>query len=223
MCTKLNILITKILNEKTLAKIKAPNISIKMKSFIKIVPLYPNIENIKSDNIIMTSPNSLYSLASHDVLKNKNIYCVGKKTKKALEELNINVLKCSENAKDLSNILIGAIKDACFICSNIRLSTLPDILHKNNINIDEIQAYKTILTPHLVNQNIFNYIIFFSPSGVNSFFKFNCPNKNVKYIAIGNTTASQIRHYVKDYSNIVVSKNNSITNKLVYLNKKNCN
>ncbi len=81
-----------------------------------------------------------------------------------------------------------------FFCGDQRRDDLPDILRKNDIEVNEIGVYQTIATPHKIEKDYFG-ILFFSPSAVQSFFSKNKATSRTILFAIGNTTANEIRKY----------------------------
>lgn len=184
------------------------HIGISMSDFITIQynRLKPVIvkENIK--NIVITSQNAVESLLNSfdkSELDFTNIYCVGRRTKRLIEK-NIGKVSHVENsAEKLANYLVGELKtkEITFFSGNKRRDELPTILTENNITVNEIVCYKTILTPNKIGEK-FKGILFYSPTGIESFLKDNAPNIETVF-CIGETTANEAR---KHFKNIVVAK-----------------
>lgn len=166
-----------------------------------------NVENgiFTSQNAVKTIQNSALRQAQDDRIQ--NCYCVGEKTKKLLEENGINVIAFADYGKDLAKIIVEKYADRKFIffCGNRRRDEMPSILKKNKVSFEEIEVYKTFLTPKKFEQT-FDGILFFSPSGVESFCKEN-ELKNSTAFCIGTTTASEAK---KHTDKIVVSKKPTI-------------
>ena len=178
--------------------------SVKVSSddFIKISPNRIPLSVFKSElkNVIITSKNGVESLltnVSAQELQFKNIYCVGRRTKRLIEN-RIGKVKHQENtAKKLAEYLVEYMDglEATYLCSDLRLDDLPSILAENNIKVNEIEVYKTKLSSIEVDQNT-EGILFYSPSTVESYLLKNKADK-IAY-CIGETTATEARKHFKD-------------------------
>ena len=73
----------------------------------------------------------------------------------------------------------------------MRRDFLPDTLRLVNITLNEVEVYETILTPHKIDFTP-NGILFFSPSGVQSYLQEN-KIENENCFCIGNTTAEALK------------------------------
>jgi hydroxymethylbilane synthase len=143
------------------------------------------------ENVIITSQNAVEAILhsyTKEELKFKNIFCVGRRTKKLIESKIGKVTHVARNAEKLASYLIENIKSkkVTYFCSNIRLDFLPKELSKNGFEIQEIEAYQTISSPVKIDENT-DGVLFFSPSGVESFIKENATNTIA--FCIGETTA----------------------------------
>jgi len=152
-------------------------------------------------NVIITSKNAVEALSDSvdtSSLKFKNIYCVGRRTKKLIESRIGAVAHVSPNAKALAEHLVEYMEglEATYFCSNIRLDELPNILSENNIQVKEVVAYETKQAAIEVPDGV-KRVLFFSPSGVESFLSKNTADKKVAY-CIGETTANAAREYFED-------------------------
>jgi len=78
----------------------------------------------------------------------------------------------------------------------LRKETLPKSLKAAKINIKEIEVYETILTPQII-KNQLDGILFFSPSGVESYLQKNTI-KNEICFCIGKTTAETVEKHTKN-------------------------
>ncbi len=149
-------------------------------------------------NIIVTSKNAVKSiLKSSYNLKDKNVFCVGKKTKKALVENGFQVVASANYAEDLAQKIAAnfSTESFTFFSGNLRLNTLPEAFLKNNIEFNEVEVYKTKLKPHKINTAI-DVALFFSPSSVNSFLVNNA-TEDKSCICIGKTTAKALKNNAK--------------------------
>lgn len=155
----------------------------------------------KIDNVIITSQNAVESIVSSvpkEELQFKNIYCVGRRTKRLIEK-KIGKVKHSENyAKDLAAYLVDYIDgtEVTHFCSDIRLDELSSTLEKNHIKVNEVEAYKTILDSKKIDPNV-EGIMFYSPSTVESYMINNIAEGKIAY-CIGETTATEAEKYFED-------------------------
>lgn len=164
-------------------------------------------------NAIFTSQNAVRAVFRNNSQKIKtaspfySCFCVGEKTKALLEKNGQKVVKMSKNAKELGNFIAKYHQKESFLffSGNLRREELPNILKKENIDLFEIKSYKTELNPVIFGQN-FDKILFFSPSGVQSFILKNNVGNSMA-ICIGETTASEAR---KHFKNVIQSNTNSI-------------
>ncbi len=165
-----------------------------------------------NDNLIFTSQNAAQSVLLHpkfEELKSKKVFCVGIKTKALLEENGFNVEVYLDYASDLAEIitLIYAKQSYTFFSGNLRKETLPKALKAAKVNFNEIQVYETTLTPQKIKTPV-DAILFFSPSGVESYLKEN-KIKNEICFCIGETTAETLD---KTTRNIIVADQPSVDN-----------
>lgn len=154
----------------------------------------------KINNVIITSKNAVESILTNTSakdLKFENIYCVGRRTKRLIED-SIGKVKHTENsAQKLANYLVEYIDglEVTYFCSDLRLDDLPGILSKNHIIVNEVEAYQTKHTPVQIDDGI-QGIMFYSPSTVESYLLKNSADKIA--FCIGETTASVARNHFKD-------------------------
>lgn len=174
--------------------------------------LFESIDEI--ENIIVTSQNTVRILIASKA-QLKNVFCVGKKTAALLIENNFNVVKISKNASELANFIVEKHKNDSFMffCGDKRRKELPGVLTKNRINFTEEILYKTTLNSQKFEVK-FDAILFFSPSGVDSYIQENSLENSVAF-CIGNTTANEAKKYI---SNIVVSSQATIESTIDELN-----
>lgn len=161
-------------------------------------------ENI--ENAIFTSQNAVNAVMGYE-LGVRSCFCVGEKTKQLLKENGFTVIKMTEYASELADYLVKNHKEDAFhfFCGNIRSDEIPSHLKENNIAFEEIEVYKTRLNPKKFERQ-FDAVLFFSPSGVRSFFS----EKNTtigKAICIGKTTASEAKKYT---GNIVIANSTTV-------------
>jgi hydroxymethylbilane synthase len=151
-------------------------------------------------NVIITSKNGVEAILNNCPVEDLNfetIYCVGRRTKRLIEQ-KIGPVKHSEkNAKALANYLVDFIEgsEATYFCSDIRMDDLPTILGDSNIKVKEIEAYSTKLEAPKLEKSI-EGVMFYSPSTIQSFLQKNTPDC-IAY-CIGESTAKEAKKYFKD-------------------------
>ena len=156
-------------------------------------------------NVIITSQNAVDALLDNFIpmeLNFTNIYCVGKRTKRLIEKKIGTVAHIENSAEKLANYLVDTIdeKEVTFFCGNKRRDELPTILTENGIKVNEVECYQTQLTPRKLDAK-YNGILFYSPTGIESYLKENKTSDSVAF-CIGETTATVARKYFK---NVVIS------------------
>lgn len=209
MSNLVTILSTKVLSPSQRETLENNYFSVIEEDFIATKNQNFELTEINS-NLVFTSQNAAQSVLLHpkcQELKSKNIFCVGIKTKALLEENGFNVIVYVDYAADLAEIitLIYANESYTFFSGNLRKETLPKALKEAKIKFNEIQVYETSLTPKKVKVAV-EAILFFSPSGVESYLKKNTIKKELCF-CIGETTADALPKTVK---NIIIAAQPSI-------------
>lgn len=159
-----------------------------------------NIVRNEIQNVIITSQNAIEALLTNFSaieLQFKNIYCVGRRTKRMVEKRIGKVTHTEPNAKKLAEYLVEFIEgtEVTYFCSDLRLDDLPNILTENNITVNEVEAYQTKFDADKVEGNL-DGIMFYSPSTVESFLKQNKANGIA--FCIGETTAKVAKNYFEE-------------------------
>jgi uroporphyrinogen-III synthase len=160
-------------------------------------------------NVVFTSVNAVEATVEvipvHPLMPDWNIYCIGGATFTLIKKYwpYERVLYTAKNATELAQKMVAdQLERLVFFCGNKRLEELPALLHNQNIEVEELVLYETIETPQYVDQ-AYDGVLFFSPSGVSSFFSKNKPDPHAVLFAIGNTTANAIKQCSKN--DIIVS------------------
>jgi hydroxymethylbilane synthase len=174
----------------------------KSSDFIKISlnRIHPRFLKNEIQNVVITSKNAVESLTTNYSaieLQFKNIYCVGRRTKRLVENKIGKVAHTEKNAKKLAEYLVEFMDgtEVTYFCSDIRLDALPTILAENNIEVNEIEAYETKYDGHKVDESV-ESVMFYSPSTVESFVRSN--KGEVIAFCIGETTAKEAEKHFKD-------------------------
>ena len=152
------------------------------------------------EHVVITSKNTVEALMTNfsaSELQFKNIYCVGRRTKRLIENRIGKVTHIEPNAKKLAEYLVKHLndKEVTYFCSDLRLDTLPDILSTNHITVNEVEAYQTKFDADKVEADL-DGVMFYSPSTVESFLKQNKPNGIA--FCIGETTGNVAKQYFED-------------------------
>lgn len=207
MISTIKILSTKQLSWDQKSSLMHKNISLIEASMIKIDFL--DFEIIQPfDALVITSINAVKSLIKNKITlkEHQSVWCIGKKTRDFLEQNQLNVEVCFDYAKEL-NTYIKHNNNHCFLWLRGNLST--DDLTKdfdNRINWTEMITYNTTLSPQEIEDKI-DAIMFFSPSGVQSYLMNNKINHQICF-CIGNTTANELIKL--NIPNIIIAKQTSV-------------
>jgi len=146
----------------------------------------------------------------------KNIYCVGKRTKRLIEKKIGKVNHVENSADKLANYLVENLeeREITFFCGNLRRDELPDKLKNNNIKVTEIECYKTSFTPKKIESK-YQGILFFSPSAIQSYLRENKSNQSMAF-CIGQTTGNEAQKY---FENVIVSKLSTVESVIKSVNE----
>lgn len=202
------ILSTKKLSNALKNKLSDAKIEVVEKNFIQIKSITFDTPQ-PNDYLVFTSKEAVKSVLKSDVKNGflKPCFCVGKKTHRFLEKKGFTVLESADYAEELIQLIDSKYKNHSFtfFCGNIRRNTIPDFFQQNKIVYNEIIVYETKLKPHKLKES-FDAVLFFSPSGVNSFLENNTLG-NKTCFCIGTTTAKALENNPKisGYKNIIIA------------------
>ena len=189
---------TKSLSESQ-TKLFHNNIASESSDFIKVRSnrIAPKVVKDVIENVIITSKNGVEALLDNftkEELNFKNIFCVGRRTKKMIQQKIGPVNHTEKNAERLAEYLSKEMKgnSVTYFCSDLRLDTLSKILTENKIEVNEVEAYKTMYSPELVSESI-DGMLFYSPSAVNSYLQKN--TTDIVAFCIGASTAKEAQKY----------------------------
>lgn len=166
-------------------------------------------------NAVFTSANSVCSVfEKHQIATSffDVVFCVGTKTKRLLESFGIEVALMANNALELAELLAERFtknsecsKEISWFCGNLRNNDLPQIMAENGVLVTEYMVYQTQLNPVKVENN-YDAILFFSPSGIESYLKKNKPNSN-PVVCIGGTTAAKA---IEFFENVYIADETTV-------------
>ncbi|CAH8282735.1 hydroxymethylbilane synthase [Mariniflexile fucanivorans] len=177
-------------------------VTVESSDFIKISlnRIHPRFVKNEIQNVIITSKNAVEALLTNFSaieLQFKNIYCVGRRTKRLVEQKIGKVKHFENNAKKLANYLVEFMEgsEVTYFCSDLRMDDLPTILEENNIKVTEVEAYQTKYDGLKVTDSV-DSVMFYSPSTVESFVQKN--KTEIIAFCIGDSTANEAKKHFKD-------------------------
>jgi uroporphyrinogen-III synthase len=212
---KYKVLSTKKLEPSLVEKAKENDIEITEKEFISIQPVWnketfdaiPGFAKNGRLNIVFTSANAVDVLNRYLVAEYAypniewNLFCLSGRTRQAIDAaafLQKNILGEANNALALAGKIIDAgVKEVVFFCGNKRREELPATLRQAGVNVYEVVLYETLEKSPTVNDD-FDAVVFFSPSGVQSFFSANRLKKEAVCFSIGPTTAASLVTFTRN-------------------------
>ena len=196
------------------------DITVESSDFLKIRfnRIAPKVVKNEIENVIITSKNGVEAILNSFLTQEinfKNIYCVGRRTKKLIEKKIGNVTFSANNAEKLAEYLSKEIKgkQVTYFCSDLRLDTLPTVLAENGITVNEVEAYKTMLSSKKIDDK-FNGVLFYSPSTIESYLQKN--NADKVAFCIGESTAKEAR---KHFENVQVANLPTVESMIDLVNK----
>lgn len=187
--------------------------------FISVKPLTFEL-NVIPRNLIFSSQNAVRAVLDHpkiDILKDRKSFAVGVKTSALLRENGFKIARIANYSEELAYEIkeFHKTEEFMFFCGKNRMDIIPEMLKENEIQLTEIEVYDTLLTPKKFDRT-FDGVLFFSPSGVESFCRENDLSGSIAF-CIGDTTASEARKHTK---HVVIAGNPSIENVIVQAVKK---
>ena len=200
------ILSTRPLPQQLIQDATAKNIEVDCISFIETKPLHDDFiflatEKYGSHNtVVFTSMNAIEAItnAVNTVDLRWRIACMEGTTLNLVQQhfKSSTIIATASNAMQLAEKIIALNNDKhiVFFCGDKRRDELPALLKENNIEVEEVVLYKTKFTPLIIDK-IYDAILFFSPSTVESFFSINKINATTVLYAIGKTTAETIKQF----------------------------
>ena len=145
------------------------------------------------------------------------IYCLEQETCAEALRQGLRVIGTAGTASLLADVIIThkTVRELTFICSNLRRDELPDKLRAADRLVHEWKGYSVTANPIRIPYT--GFVLFYSPSGVDSFLILN-PSDNLEAVCIGETTAGHARQrgfkkvYTSDKSTI-----ESVVNKVIQI------
>ena len=205
---KIRLLSTRPVGAELREQAASSNILLEEKSFIYTEPIVDEklkrqIQDLATQKItaLFTSMNAVETVGKVAPTKLWRIGSIGHATKKLVVKYfgEQSIVATGDDAKDLGENLISSasIEKVYFFCGNNRRDDLPLLLKSNGVAVHELVVYKTIEKAEKIH-DVYDGILFFSPSAVSSFFENNTLSQKTTLFAIGNTTARALKPFTSN-------------------------
>jgi len=151
----------------------------------------------RSLTAVFTSMNAVEAVGPSSLWR---IFCIGAATRRQAEAKfgPSSIAGTAPSASELAAVVLEHHpSEVFFFCGDQRREELPEKLTAAGVHVHELVVYKTTQTPQRVEE-VYDGIVFFSPSAVHSFFSVNGTTEKTSLFAIGTTTADTIRTYVNN-------------------------
>ena len=163
-------------------------------------------------NLVFTSQHAVRIffdvLNDHDIELDPSvkIFSTSGETKSLLEKYGYSPTLSAHSAEPLAHLMLGKAhltEGVHFICGNLSLPILPNILMENGIFLKKIIVYETVKHPLSIkgfspSKKAFEAVVFFSLSAADAFFI----NNNLEEITIVFTLGATTANYIKEKTGI---------------------
>jgi uroporphyrinogen-III synthase len=176
--------------------------------------------------VVLTSKsavNAWLAIAEHFCIKilDHPVFCIDQATKKEVIARNLTVQGEAKDSSSLADVITqdSSIQSMTYVCSGIRRDELSSKLRAKGVEVNEIIGYHTHPTPIKIIEP-FQGVLFFSPSGVDSFLSLN--EISSVCFCIGDATAAHATS--KGFKNVQVaelSTPESVIKKVIHYYSKN--
>ncbi len=133
------------------------------------------------------------------------VYAISGKTNNELRQHGIRIGAIAKGSEELADMIIAdkKAKSVLHICGDLRMDTLSAKLKEANVTYTPLVIYHTeMLYPNISDE--YEAILFFSPSGIDSYRKNNKLEFKTLYSCIGNTTGAYLSSLIAGAEIIVV-------------------
>jgi uroporphyrinogen-III synthase len=162
--------------------------------------LIEDLSAVAGAPVVFTSSHAVKAVAERlETLQQQpcwQLYCISEVTAgvAARRFPRSTVSRAGAYASEVARRIVedGVTGEVWFFSGDRRRDTLGEALTGAGLRVRETVVYRTTLTPHAV-PGFFDGILFFSPSGVESYFSCNRPEPRTVLFAIGETTAGALR------------------------------
>lgn len=158
-------------------------------------------DNSKSE-WVFTSTNGVKALremmdAGLQVRPETQLFAVGSKTQEALQELGLDAeIPYTQDGRHLAELIVekGKINSVIYFHGSLSRDELTARLTEHDIEVIEIEVYRTVINPVFLPEKPVSAVLFYSPSAVEGFKQGQGFGAELPALfAIGPTTAEAIR------------------------------
>jgi uroporphyrinogen-III synthase len=205
----MTVLSTRTILQEDISRAKSLGLDIRCTDLTEIIPVEFDLPYRPTDAIVFTSANAVrYFLAkpaADEYIKQKKIYALNGKTADELLKHRLQIIWAGENAAQLSETVIqsGAVSSVQHICGDLVLDTVSVKMKEAHIAYTPLVVYRTALQKVSLKED-FDGVMFYSPSGVESFFAANELSDKSVVCCIGDTTAEAVKRSAPN-SKIIIS------------------
>jgi uroporphyrinogen-III synthase len=194
------VLSTKTLEPDALAYAQTLNLDVRCMDFIETAVVPFDLKNIAPesfDALVFTSANAVKYFfdaeISRNLLRGKEVFALEGKTKDELLAKGVKIDAEASSADELAEVIIdNRCRSVLHICGNLKLNVLENKLQQAGFRYQDLVVYRTDILPKKVTE-LYDAILFFSPSGVESFLALNNLDDKVVCCCIGSTTAQALK------------------------------
>jgi uroporphyrinogen-III synthase len=136
------------------------------------------------------------------------IFSTSEATKNLIESHNLTPTLSAPTAKQLAQLMLDKADlspGVHFVCGNLSLNHLPDILEKKGISVKKMMVYETVKHPLPILEP-FDAVVFLSLSAADAFLEKNTIPSNTQIFTLGETTADHVRKMTDTPSIFVAEK-----------------
>ncbi len=190
-----HIVSTRVLNQELIKNMESAGLMVTQADFItKTIRIPDDIDPLSLyPAIVLTSKTAveawmqIMNLLKLDI-KQYSVFCLEGATQTLCVQYGLTIAGGAADASLLADVMLKnkAVTAVTFVCGNLRRDELPVKLRENGIRIQEIKAYRTEHSPVKIERP-YQGVLFFSPSGVDSFLSLNSNNSSACF-CLGKTT-----------------------------------
>ena len=150
--------------------------------------------DLNNKSLIFSSQNAVKAVFNQFRDSANNCYCVGEKTQKLLEENGQKVIKMAQNSSILVDFILKNAKKESFLffTGNRRMPLIEAAFAQEKRPLEVVETYSTTAQPKAMGN--YDTILFYSPSGVESYLQ-NNSLAQVTSFALGETTAQSLQQH----------------------------
>lgn len=209
----MKVLSTKKLDETLIAASLQHHIEIACVEMIRVTEVRPDTTGMDIatyDAVALTSSHAVTSAMKDERLAaacaTRPVYALSGKTKETLEQHGIRPYAETANAEALALLILKnkEVHSLLHPTGNLRLDTLQKAMQNAGVGYSAVEVYHTAyIAPEI--KEAFDAILFFSPSGIDSYLRHNAIKPGTLCCCIGQTTADHLRQRARGAQTIVPS------------------